>query len=244
MNMAMGSTDTIRLWVYGDNALFTRPEMKAERVSYEVMTPSAARGILDAIYFKPQMQWVITGIRVLAPVCFENIRRNEVSTKMTAPNQKEMELTHGKARGMVVEDVRQQRAALVLKNVSYIIEAHIRVLDAHESSGQINPNAPQKHLEVFLRRARVGGYFHHPYFGCREFPVSFELLERGGTEPPDTLVERNQHWGLMLHDLEYTQNAKGKIIIPGKKGKYSACARFYQAEMVDGLITVPPLSTL
>lgn len=240
----MSTTDTIRLWVYGDNALFTRPEMKAERVSYEVMTPSAARGILDAIYFKPQMKWVVTGIRVLAPVCFENIRRNEVSAKITTPSQKEMEMTRGRSMGIVIEKVRKQRASLVLKNVSYIIEAHIKVIDAHESSGEINPNAEQKHLEVFQRRARVGGYFHHPYFGCREFPAYFELLEGNDSEPLDTLAERHKNWGLMLHDLEYKTDSKGKILIPGKKGKYSAHAHFYQAEMVDGFITVPPLSML
>lgn len=230
----------IKLWVWGEAALFSRPEMKSERVSYDVMTPSSARGILDAIYFKPAMQWEVTGIRVLSPVNFMNIRRNELGVKIPAPGKKEMSGAFVTPLGISIEENRQQRASLLLKNVSYIIEAKVKVLDPRESDGKILSDPEAKHLEIFKRRAKEGKYFHHPYFGCREFPVSFRLLEEGFT-PPDILEVRDRDFGFMLQDMIYREDKKGQIIIPNKKGKYTATPHFFRAIMKDGFIEVPPL---
>ena len=154
----MPSVSPIRLKVWGDYACFTRPEMKVERVSYDVMTPSAARGILEAIYWKPQVRWVVERLHVLRPIRFTNLRRNEVACKASAANAKKaMKGTLDHPLQLVIEDERQQRAATVLRDVSYIIEARFELLDASE------PVA--KHYNVFKRRAQRGQYFHHPYLG-------------------------------------------------------------------------------
>ncbi|MGC1479976.1 MAG: type I-C CRISPR-associated protein Cas5c, partial [Chthoniobacterales bacterium] len=147
----------IKIHVWGEFACFTRPEMKAERVTYEVITPSAARGILEAIYWKPQIRWVIDKLHLLTPVRFTSIRRNEVGKKMFSPSQSVMSSAEPVTVGLAVEDERQQRASLVLRDVAYIIEAHFELIDRTEPEG--------KHLDMFNRRARRGQYFHHPYLG-------------------------------------------------------------------------------
>ncbi len=204
----------IKLKVWGDYACFTRPEMKAERVSYDVMTPSAARGILEAIYWKPSIMWVIDKIHVLNPIWFVNIRRNELGGKISLKNIKTA-MNNGKEPvETFVEDDRQQRAALILKSVRYIIEAHFGV------KGDEDTNSA-KHKEMFERRARKGQCVHRPYFGCREFPVDFELVEG---DIPESKIKGSIDLGWMLHDIDFKNNME---------------AHFFRARMTDGVIDVP-----
>ncbi|MBN1956787.1 MAG: type I-C CRISPR-associated protein Cas5 [Desulfuromonadales bacterium] len=182
----------MKLRVKGDYALFTRPEMKVERVSYDVMTPSAARGILEAIYWKPAIRWVIDRIYVLKPVRFENIRRNEMANRVSV-NQSDMD--KGKPVCRFIEEERQQRASLVLRDVDYVIEAHFELTGTDDSD-------PGKHLAMFERRAKKGQCFHRPYFGCREFPVDFEWCD----ELPESPFSGQQDLGFMLHDIDFTDN--------------------------------------
>jgi len=198
----------VKLKVWGEYALFTRPEMKVERVSYDVMTPSAARGILEAIYWKPAIRWMIDRIHVLKPIQFENIRRNELSNKASVNATIMREVN--KPVYQHIEDDRQQRASLVLKNVAYVIEAHFELTGVDSSD-------PGKHLAVFERRAKKGQCFHRPYFGCREFPVSFEWCD----EIPDSKLAGEQHLGFILHDIDYSK---------------SMTAQFFRAIMLNGVM--------
>lgn len=228
---------SVKLHVWGDFACFTRPEMKAERVSYDVITPSAARGIFEAIYWKPQFRWVIDKIHVLKPIRFMNIRRNEVGKKMTSPDKKVMN-GEKEASPIIIEDERQQRASLILRDVAYIMEAHIDILDY-----RFEKNGPKlsssecigKHLGTFQRKASKGQYFHHPYFGTREFPVNFDLILEGKKLPASELPtdQRNRNLGFMLHDIEFDQDPKTKKV-------KNTTARFFPAEMQNGIINVPP----
>lgn len=197
----------IKLRVWGDYALFTRPEMKVERVSYDVMTPSSARGILEAIYWKPAILWVIDCIHVLRPVHFENIRRNELANRVTV-NQRDMD--EGKPVCRYIEDDRQQRASMVLRDVDYLIEAHFELTGSDDAE-------PGKHLAIFERRAKKGQCFHRPYFGCREFPVNFEWCD----EIPATPFSGEQDLGYMLHDIDFANDMT---------------PRFFRAVMRDGII--------
>lgn len=217
----------IKLHVWGDFACFTRPEMKAERVSYDVITPSAARGVLEAIYWKPQIRWVIDRIHPLNPTRFTSIRRNEVGKKMPSPSKAVMNGSEPGNVGILIEDERQQRASLILRDVAYIIEAHFELLDHSDSEG--------KHLDIFNRRARKGQYFHHPYLGTREFPASFALVESEADWPPSQLKpeDREKDFGFMLHDIEFEQNAQTKEVA-------HTTPRFFRAEMKSGVIHVPP----
>ena len=184
----------VKLKIWGDYALFTRLEMKVERVSYDVMTPSAARGILEAIYWKPAIRWVVDRIHVLKPIQFENIRRNEVGKKVSSTKVNRAMKDGMSLVAMHVDDpkVRQQRASLVLKDVEYVIEAHFELTGADDSD-------PGKHLAIFERRARKGQCFHRPYFGCREFPVNFEWCD----VIPESELTGEQSLGFMLHDIDF-----------------------------------------
>ncbi len=213
----------ISLKVWGDLACFTRPEMKVERVSYDVITPSAARGILEAIFWKPQMCWVIREIKVLKPVQWTNIRRNEVGKKipMSGGTGVNAAMKKGSGKlGIFIEEERQQRAGLLLKDVEYIIYADIKLTKKAGKGDSI-----KKYQEMFKRRVNKGQCFHHPYFGCREFPVNFS--EPDGTENP---LSENIELGWMLHDLDYS----GKEPI----------AQFFKASMKNGTIQVPPADAL
>ena len=191
----------IRLKVEGDYALFTRPETKAERSSYDVMTPSAARGILEAIHFKPAIRWIIDRIHVLNPIRFDSIRRNEVPSKASAANARRAMKT-GEPVHLFVEEDRQQRASLVLRNVAYIIEAHFELT---AKAGERDNEG--KHLDIFNRRASSGQCFHHPYFGCREFPVRFSLPE--GELPVSKLAnDAPRDLGWMLYDIDYAHGMR------------------------------------
>ncbi|MEL6548035.1 MAG: type I-C CRISPR-associated protein Cas5c [Myxococcota bacterium] len=224
----------VKLRVWGDYASFNRPEMKVERVSYDVMTPSAARGVLEAIYWKPQMRWVVDRIHVLAPIRFTSVRRNEISAKI--PSSAMNNAVSGKADGVSVQEVRQQRAALVLRDVNFGIEAHVELTEQSEA----NPIA--KHLEMFKRRARKGQCFHRPYLGCREFCASFELVDSFPT-PPDELLVGPRPLGLMLHDFEFQPADDGEIIETSEGRRVRAIPHFFSAEMNNGVISVPRLPT-
>lgn len=237
----------IRLHVTGDFACFTRPEMKVERVSYDVMTPSAARGILEAIYWKPQMRWVIERIHVLKPIRFTNIRRNEVSDKAVRPAAAALTGESRPAPGLLIEEKRQQRAATLLRDVAYLIEASFAVLDFRfEKNGPALPenDVAGKHLDMFNRRARAGQCFHQPYFGCREFPAAFRLIEPGAAIPESALPadQRNKHLGWMLHDIAFLpadKKAKDSFLT-GQGKRVRAEARFFEAQLEDGVLNVPP----
>jgi len=212
----------VKLRVWGDYACFTRPEMKVERVSYDVMTPSAARGILEAIHWKPAIRWIIDRIHVQRPIKFDNIRRNEVSSKIPKPNPATVMKT-GKQLSFLVDEGknRQQRATTLLRDVEYIIEAHFVLTDKAGSADNEG-----KHLDIFRRRARKGQFFHQPCLGCREFPASFELVEE---EIPESYYSGlHKDLGYMLLDIDFTDN-------------YTPL--FFRANMEDGVITPPsPLS--
>lgn len=210
----------VKLRVWGDYACFTRPEMKAERVSYDVMTPSAARGILEAIYWKPAICWVVDRIHVMKPIRFDNVRRNELAGKIPFRNITAA-IGAGSALETFIEDDRQQRAAMVLRDVEYIIEAHFELTSKAGSVDQTDKK-PEKHLDIFRRRAADGQCFHRPYFGCREFAVNFELLEE--TVPVSSLTG-TVDLGWMLHDIDFADNME---------------AKFFRAKMVNGVIAVPP----
>lgn len=210
----------IRLHCWGEWACFTRPEMKVERVSYDVMTPSAARGVVEAIYWKPEIRWHIDRITVLKPIRFTSVRRNEVKDKIGAGAAKAMKDGVGNLAFYVDdgEDNRQQRATLMLRDVAYVIEAHFEVLSG--------PDNIAKHLDQFNRRARKGICFTRPYLGCREFAADFELLESDCAIPTgDASLAGERDLGWMLHDIDFA-NAKDKQ------------AKFFHATMRDGVIDV------
>jgi len=232
----------ITLEISGDYALFSRPEMKVERVSYDVITPSAARGILEAIYWKPQIAWRIDRIHVINPIRFTNIRRNEISAKISVKGATGVNaaMTAGEGQlGIAVDEHRQQRASLLLRDVRYVIEAHFDILDRHFEKGgpafSENDNAG-KHLDMFNRRARSGQCFHQPYFGCREFPVRFRLIEPGEVIPvPHESLLGEKDLGYMLHDIAFEQDSRTKKV-------KSTTPHFFRAEIKDGVINVPPLN--
>lgn len=226
----------VKLLVWGDYASFNRPEMKVERVTYDVITPSAGRGILEAIYWKPEMCWVVDRLHVLAPIQFTNVRRNEV--KGVIPVKGDL----AKARKgqqvdlrVDVQEDRQQRAAMILCNVRYGIEAHVEVRK-HEGR-EDKPEA--KHLDQFRRRAERGQFFHHPYLGTREFPAFFQPVEEFPQCPEALKGEREL--GLMLHDIEFLLDEKGTVVESHEGKRLTAIPRFFPAMMRDGVIEVPLL---
>ncbi len=217
-------TQGVQLLVSGDYACWTRPEMKAERVSYDVMTPSGARGILEAIYWKPQIRWVVDKIRVLAPIRFTNIRRNEVAHKLSAANVKKAMNGGTQVIALYADDSknRQQRASLLLTNVRYGIEAHFEVIDPKERDGTITADPAAKHLDQFNRRLKKGQCFHRPYLGCREFAARFDPLVGDWPDCPEEL-RGERDLGFMLHDIDFVDNMT---------------PRFFRARMKDGVVDV------
>lgn len=193
--------------------------MKVERVSYDVITPSAARGVVEAIYWKPHIAWTIDRIHVLKPIRFANIRRNEVGAKFaTGTAERAMKTGRGEL-GLYVEEERQQRAATLLVDVDYLIEAHFDV------RGGDDP--PAKHFEMFRRRAEKGQCFHRPYLGCREFPAHFVWHE--GPAPAGCYAGAGERdLGFMLHDIAFDADMT---------------PRFFRAVMRGGVIDVPPFTS-
>lgn len=210
---------SIKLEVWGDYALFTRPEMKVERVSYDVMTPSAARGLIEAIYWHPGIQWTIDRIIVCNPIRFTNIRRNEVKATVSARAARTvMEHGTGELFLSASENI-QQRAALVLRDVRYVIEAHFDM-----TANAAPSDNSGKFQDIAKRRIRKGQFYHQPYFGCREFPANFRLCEAVSPCPSDLLGERDL--GLMLLDLDYTNQENIQPM-------------FFRAVLHDGILEVP-----
>lgn len=187
----------VRVHVWGDYALFSRPEMKVERCSYDVMTPSAARGILEAIYWHPGMRWIIDRIYVRNPIEFTSVRRNEVKSKIQATSV--LSAMNGGEKPLYIstkEDI-AQRAAIILRNVDYVIDAHFEMTErANESDNE------GKFKDIIMRRLRRGQCYHTPYFGCREFPVNFELFEDAEIET--AYADQIKDLGYMLYDLDYS----------------------------------------
>jgi CRISPR-associated protein Cas5d len=212
---------SVRLHVWGERACFTRPELKVERVSYDVITPSAARGILEAIHWKPAIRWHIDRIHVLKPIRFQSFRRNEVGAKASAANATSaMKRGTTEGLGLIVDENRQQRATLALVDVAYVIEAHFTLTDRAGPE-----DSAAKHISMFNRRAEQGQCFHRPCLGVREFDAEFALLPDGVPMPvyDPPLVKRDVDFGWMLHDIDF---ANGNS------------SRFYRALMEDGVIDV------
>lgn len=185
----------IQLEVWGDYALFTRPELKAERMSYDVPTPSAARGIVEAIYFHPGLKWHIDRIHVLKPISFTSIRRNEVDKKLSHSKARGAAQGSGKPVELISTESISQRASTVLQQVHYVIEAHFTM--TNKAAPGDNPG---KFQDIVTRRMRKGQCYHTPYFGCREFPVKFRPWS-GEAIPA---IEETRNLGLMLYDFDYS----------------------------------------
>lgn len=219
----------VRLHVSGPFACFTRPEMKVERVSYDVITPSAARGILEAIHWKPAIRWVIDEIAVLKPIRFSSIRRNEVGHKASAANARKA-MNRGDIAGLalLVDEDRQQRASTVLVDVAYVISAHF------EMTGRAGPDDSEgKHLDMFNRRAASGQCFHQPCLGTREFDARFSLLGPDDPTPEPREEDRTadlgfgaaRDLGFMLWDIDHQVRGRPSL--------------FFRARLTDGVLKVP-----
>ena len=209
----------VRLKVSGERACFTRPEMKVERVSYDVLTPSAARGVLEAIHWKPAILWVIDAIHVLKPIRFHTLRRNEVGHKAPTGRIKTA-MNRGSLEGLqiLVDEDRQQRAATILTDVAYVIEAHF-VLTPKAGP---DDNAG-KHLDTFNRRAARGQCFHQPCLGTREFDARFEPIAHDAPLPKAIAEDRDL--GFMLYDIDHQA--------PGRP------SLFFRARLEQGVLRVP-----
>jgi CRISPR-associated protein Cas5d len=222
---------TFCLDVRGDYACFTRPEMKVERVSYDVITPSAARAIFTAIFWKPAVRWHVRRIEVLSPIRWTSVRRNEVG-KIASAN----------ASGIIIEDDRQQRAGLFLRDVHYRLHATLEfippprrprtlrpvsdaLLAPEEREAWAKDENPGKYNAMFERRAKKGQCFNQPYLGCREFSCSFRLVEAIESEPPP--IPETRDLGFMLYDLDFTDPNDPK-------------PAFYRPRLEQGIIEVPP----
>ena len=211
----------LRLRVWGERACFTRPEMKVERVSYDVMTPSAARGTLEAILWKPQMLWVVERIDVLNSIHRDSVRRNEVSDVVKIANVKKAMNGAPVALGIDVAAARQQRAALILRDVAYVIHARIALTGKAEPGDSLT-----KYVEIFKRRAAAGQCFHRPYLGTREFAADFALVTDNETPTP---IAENIPLGWMLLDIDYMGAAPTPL--------------FFDAKLENGSLAVPDPSS-
>lgn len=213
----------IKVEVWGDYALFTRPEMKVERVSYDVMTPSAARGILEAIYWHPGLRWIVDKIQVCNPISFTNIRRNEIKSKISARGVKSvMDVGKGELYINTSSDI-QQRASMVLKDVRYIIEAHFEMTDKAAPGDN-----PGKFQDIMKRRLSRGQYYHQPCMGCREFTAFFK--EASDDVIISDKLDGEKDLGFMLYDMDYSTPDDIKPM-------------FFRAKMVNGMIRVPDINS-
>ncbi len=206
------------LEVKGDYACFTRPEMKVERVSYDVITPSAARAIFEAILWKPAIEWHIHKVEVLNPVRWVNVRRNEVGAVLPVSNISKA-MKGGASPALYVEDARQQRAGLFLKDVIYRLHASFSLTRKAMPSDNAG-----KFTDMFKRRAKKGQCFNQPYLGCREFSCEFRLVEDNENEI--AAIEESRALGWMLYDLDYQKSAEPTPL-------------FFNALMKHGVIAIP-----
>lgn len=210
---------TYCLEVSGDFACFTRPEMKVERVSYDVMTPSAARAVFESILWKPAIRWHVEKIEVLKPIRWVSIRRNEVGAVVSVRNAQEAMSKGSGSLGLNIEDERQQRAGLFLRDVAYRIHAHFE-LQANAGEN----NTPGKFLDMFERRAEKGQCVNQPYLGCREFACDFQLVDTA--QPQAAPIAETRDLGWMLYDMGYAKPADPQ-------------PRFFRAQLVDGVLNIP-----
>lgn len=186
----------VRAEFWGDYALFSRPELKTERVSYDVITPSAARGLLEAVMWHPGMRWRIDRIHVINPICFTNIRRNEVKSRAN-PETALRDLKRGESPFIAASTDIMQRASMMLKDVRYVIEAHFEMTDRASPT-----DTPEKFFAMSCNRLREGKCYHHPYLGTRECTAHFRLIEEG--ESPPLAINETRDLGLMLYDMDYS----------------------------------------
>lgn len=207
----------VRVW--GDLACFTRPEMHVERVTYPVMTPSAARGVLESIFWKPEMHWIVEEIHVLEPIQYFSILRNEVNSRQSDRSARNWQRVG--SGGYDVSEDRTQRHTLALRQVAYVIRAQIEVHPGVDER-------PAKFRDQFRRRVRQGQCWSMPYLGCREFAASFGEPIPGETAQQDL----TDHLGLMLHDLEYALDRSGH-----------GTPRFFDATIERGVLRVPRMPT-
>ena len=206
----------VRMEVWGDYAIFSRPECKAERMSYDVPTPSAARGMLESVFYHPGLRYSIDKIYIMSPIRFTNIRRNEVKSKLLASSVRSA--IQGDARSLYIatsQDI-QQRASLMLRDVHYVIEAHFDMTERANPSDN-----PGKFQDIIKRRLRRGQAYSQPYLGCRECTAHFGLWE-GGEIPT---IPETRDLGLVLYDMDYTDLNN---ITP----------MFFRAKMVNGVVDV------
>lgn len=212
---------SVKMEVWGEYACFSRPELKVERVSYDIPTPSAARGLLESIYYHPGLKWHIDRIYVLNPIRFVNLRRNEVKSKILASSI--LSEINGRPGSCINRNADiQQRAAMMLRNVHYVIEAHFDMTDQAAPSDN-----PGKFQDIIKRRLRRGQCFHQPYLGCRECTAHFQLWE-GETIPT---ISESRDLGLMLYDMDYSdpQNIQ---------------PMFFRAKMENGVIDLTDCEVL
>lgn len=205
---------TLAIRLRGPLACFTRPEFKTERVSYEVMTPSAARGAIEAVLWKPAIRWRIERIRVLKPIVFTAFKRNEVNSKVPVDSVRSA-MKGGRLRDFFVDEDRAQRNTVALADVDYIVEASFG-MTAKAGPGE----TPTKFVEMFRRRLEKGQSFSQPYLGCREFAAEF--LTADGAPPA---IDVTRDLGLMLHDIEFGESNR---------------PRFFEARLAGGVLVVPP----
>ena len=206
------------LEISGDLACFTRPEMKVERVSYDVITPSAARAVFEAILWKPAIRWHVRRIEVLKPIRFINLRRNEVASVVSTRNVQQAMAAGAGDLAIYIEDDRQQRAGLMLRDVAYRVHADMEV-----RSDRQDPMPPQKYHAIFERRAEHGQCVNQPYLGCREFAARVRLVTEPSKEPAPIGDSRDLGW--MLHDLDFENPADPQPV-------------FFRAQMTAGAIEV------
>ena len=211
---------TYCLEIVGELACFTRPEMKVERVSYDVITPSAARAVFEAILWKPAIRWHVRRIEVLKPVRFMNLRRNEVGSKVSTSNVNKAMNGSNIDLAIYADDPseRAQRASLLLRDVAYRVHADLEV-----RADRNDPMPPQKHHAMFERRAANGQWVNQPYLGCREFAARVRLVTDTAREPAAIGDSRDLGW--MLHDLDFTDPADPQPV-------------FFRAQMNAGVIEV------
>lgn len=189
----------VKVRVWGEYALFCRPEMKVERCTYDMMTPSAARGLLESVYWHPGCKWIVDKIYVRKPIRFTSIRRNEVKSKASGSNVLKV-MKGGKSDLSIYSKTEiVQRASVILRDVDYVIEAHFEMSD--QASDTDNPG---KFKDIIMRRLRRGECYHQPYFGCREFPANFELYE--GHEVDTAYPDERRDLGYMLFDMDYSDS--------------------------------------
>jgi len=212
---------TLRVRAFGPLACFTRPELKVERVSYPVMTPSAARGILDAILWKPAVRWRIERIAVLNVIRFTAFRRNEVNSRAPKPRRAVVK-NGGPAPLFFAADHRAQRNTVALRDVDYVIDAHFTLTERAGPEENVT-----KFVEMFRRRVAKGQHFHQPYFGCREFAAN--IIPADNAPGP---LDETRELGIMLYDIEYSPKRNRPI--------------FFNARLERGILEVPadPEATL